>query len=97
LDTLLIEIAKQVPALVVLALLTRWFLTYMRDRDAQLLQHEEKRDAQMTNTLSHIGDDCHVVQRDSIEVMKEVKQELGATREATRELLQYVRGLNGNH
>lgn len=90
-DSTLLEIAKQVPSLMVLAVLTRWFLTYMKERDAQLLAHEEKRDEQLAKVLSGIGDDCHNVQRDSIEVMKEVREELGASRAATAELVSYLR------
>ena len=89
-DTILIEVAKQVPSLVVLALLTRWFLNYMRSRDTELLEHDTKRDKALGDTLKHIGDDCHLVQRDSIEIMREVKEELGRSRQANENLIAYL-------
>lgn len=80
------EALKQVPSLCVLALLTRWFLGHMKARDDQLLQHETARDKQLVETLRHLGHDCHEVQRDSIEVMNQVREELGRTREASQQL-----------
>ena len=86
-----VEIGKQVPALVVLGVIVRWFLVSMRERDQRYLEHETRREQRLTDTLSHIGDSCHEVQRDSIIVMRETKEELGAARQVSAELLDYLR------
>lgn len=79
-DNLVVEIAKQVPALLVLAFIVRVFLGHLKERDASLQK-----------TLSHMGDSCHKVQEDAVGVMREVKEELGRTRELYRQLLEFLR------
>lgn len=92
---LLIEVGKQVPALVVLAWVVRAVLNHIQAMQQKYLEHEKARDARLTEAMRRIGDDCRAVQQESIEIMQETKQELGASREITKELLAYLRKLNG--
>lgn len=79
-DNLLIKLAEQVPALAVLVWLVFQFIGAQKQTNQQvgeiankfsntLLETEQKRN----EVLTHMGDDCHAVQKRSIEVMAEVK------------------------
>ena len=61
-DQFLIEIATQVPNLGALIFLVRWFLAHLANRDA---------------TLREIQENCHSVQRESVEAMKDTARTLG--------------------
>jgi len=62
-----IEIAKQVPALLVLVWMVRVFINYLSRRD---------------DLLAKIGDNCHIVQREATQALRENTQMLGEMREA---------------
>ena len=59
---LFLRLASQVPSLLVLVIVVVIFLKYLSKRD---------------ETLKHIGDDCHEVQRDAIKAMNKNSEVLG--------------------
>ena len=61
-DEFLIEVGKQVPNLGALIFLVRWFLSHLANRDA---------------TLREIQENCHAVQRESVEAMRDTARTLG--------------------
>lgn len=68
-EAVLIEIAKQVPALVVLVLLVRWFLHHLSERD---------------KVLREIGDACHAESERREEVIAKLTEAI-QTENARRE------------
>ena len=73
-EPLFVELAKQVPALLVLTFLSSWFLRALREREDLFLAHlaalEESRrqeSEQCNVTMKHLGDNCHAFQRDLAE------------------------------
>lgn len=61
-EMLFVEVAKQVPALMVLCYIVFVFVRYLGSRD---------------QTLKEIGESCHMVQQKSIDVMQEVNRSIG--------------------
>lgn len=83
----LTELLSQTPGVGAILLVVAWFRADLRKRDA---------------TLKDIGDDyqksrdeCHGVQRDAIEVMRETSRIFGQNAELLREVATLLRTLNG--
>lgn len=87
------EAAKQVPGLVALVLVVKWGMIHQRQTGERLLKHDEERDKRLAATFEKISADFHAALRESNELMREVAKELGASRQATTELRDAVRGL----
>lgn len=59
-------------------------LAYIQKRDELYLQHEKEREQKRS-----------AIQRDTMEVIREVKEEIGATRQVSEQLLHYLQKTNG--
>jgi len=94
-----IEAMKQVPALAVLAfILFQWvkFQDRQRDRDvdrdksfAKMLTHRDE-------ALKSIGDDCHRIQRDSIDAMRSNTEQSGRTEQALERVSTVLTQMGGS-
>jgi len=78
-DTL-VEIAKQVPALLILGWVVLAFLKAMSRRD---------------DTANKVADNCHLTQRDAIKAMQENSRVLGETSAALERVNNILIKLNG--
>jgi len=88
------ELIVNAPYMGVLGFLVFKAMGYLKERDTAMMIHEEKRDDQMMkfinardvafqDAISHIGDDCHTVQRDATEAMKDNTRVLGRVEAVT--------------
>ena len=68
---LLVEVAKQVPALIVCAFIVVTFIRYLMKRD---------------EVLQHLGDECHKAQRDANHAINENSKALGEISAVLRRL-----------
>ncbi len=99
----IVQVVAQVPALGVVVYLVIYFLRANKERDEshekaqverdrKFLDHLERRDA----TLRDIGNDCHAVQRESIEAMKQTNRVIGESNEVIRTAVKAIDRLEEN-
>lgn len=83
----LTEIATQAPGVGAILLIVAWFLKALKARDYMLKRLGED--------YEKSRDECHAVQRDAIEVMRENSRAFGQNTELLRETISLLRTLNG--
>jgi len=82
--------AQQVPALVVLVWVVAKFLVSMKDADERRIRYDERRDAALGLTISEMSSECHTVQRDTLETMANLREEMAASRQLNKTILHYL-------
>ena len=81
------ELITQTPAIAAILVIVAWTLKAMRARDALLKD--------LGKDYEDSRDQCHKVQRDAIEVMRETSRVLGEITALMREMMTMLRRLNG--
>lgn len=81
------EIASQTPAIGAILIIVAWFLKALSKRDAVLKD--------VGDQYGKSRDECHSVQRDAIEAMRENSRVFGQNAELLREVTTLLRELNG--
>ncbi len=81
------EFVTQAPAIAAILLIVAWTLKAMRSRDALLKD--------LGKDYEDSRDQCHKVQRDAIEAMRENSRVLGENVGLMREIMTTLRRLNG--
>lgn len=83
----LTELVTQTPAIGAILIIVAWFLKALSKRDAILKD--------VGDEYQKSRDECHSVQRDAIEVMRENSRVFGQNAELLREVTRLLRVLNG--
>lgn len=76
-DGLVGNLIESAPAAAMVVIVVVLFIRYLRVRDeaserreSKMLAYMEERDTKLAETLRHMGDDCHGVQRRTIEALE---------------------------
>lgn len=83
----LTEIATQSPGIAAILIIVFWNHKAMKNRDCILKE--------LSKDYQNSRDECHKIQRDAIEVMRETSRALGENAAIQREVMTMLRRLNG--
>ena len=94
-ETWAIELIKQAPIAGAILIIVRWGLQYLRTHEKERTTYEAGRDKALRETITKVEQECQSTQERALEVMGEVREEMGRSREAQTQLLTFLRSLNG--
>lgn len=91
------EVAKQIPAMLLMGFLVLKFLDFTEKKEKFFITYMQSRDASLEEILKHIGDDCHAVQRDAITAMNRNTEVLGKTESTLEKTTKDMASIIENH
>jgi len=84
------DLIAQAPVLGLLVVVVYLFLRHMRESDERRLKTESEAEAVRLKTLSKIGEDFHLIQKEGHEVMREMRSHMAIDHELHGRLVNII-------